>query len=81
MCRKFRIVLCFDATETRGAFFIKPPQPKFSRFWQARFATLFRKLTQTPTAEDAWFWKVQCHIIHYLLHRYGDTEMRLPADS
>jgi hypothetical protein len=50
-------------------------------FWQARFATLFRKLTQTPTAEDAWFWKVQCHIIHYLLHRYGDTEMRLPADS
>ncbi len=49
--------------------------------WQARFATLFRKLRETPTAEDAWFWKVQCHIIHYLLHRYRDTETRLPTNS
>jgi len=41
---------------------------------------LFHKLSETPAANDAWFWKVQCHIFQYLISRYGESEMKNPQD-
>ena len=49
--------------------------------WQARLATLSRNLSEAPAAQDAWIWKVQCHIFEYLLRRYGDGRMSVAANS
>jgi hypothetical protein len=50
-------------------------------FWRARLATLQGKLAETPGAGDAWFWKVQCHVIQYLIQRYDDDKLQMPANS
>jgi hypothetical protein len=49
--------------------------------WRERFTALRARLLETPNAGDAWFWKVQCHIIQYLLERHGGGEMKMSANS
>jgi hypothetical protein len=51
-------------------------------FWRARFAVLLDKLRAHPSSGDAWFWRMQCEILNYLLHRYaGDAKQPLPEPA
>ncbi len=39
-----------------------------------------QRLHDTPAAADAWFWKIQCDIIDFLLNRYSETNVRPTAN-
>jgi hypothetical protein len=35
--------------------------------WRGRLGMLRQRLVETPGAEDAWFWRIQFHLIWFLL--------------
>ena len=47
-------------------------------FWRTRYAALHQRLIETPGAQDAWFWQIQCEIFAYFLNRYSDGIQPIP---
>jgi hypothetical protein len=49
--------------------------------WRERLGVLRQRLVEAPGAEDAWFWRIQFHLIWFLLERYDPKGLRRLADG
>lgn len=62
-------------------------RPAILASWRQRLVRLRRRLRETPTASDAWYWNMQARVMKFLLARYDGvstsqyaTPQSTPAD-